>query len=86
VGEVPGRQCPTAGWPRMLGILATRVIVGHVRAHGTALARDCEGYGLTKLTEVPQFVRPFLVPPQVAFFSENDAPVQFGNWMYSLAK
>ena len=28
---------------------------------------------------------PFLVPPQVAFlFTLNDAPVQFGNWMYSL--
>jgi len=25
-------------------------------------------------------------PAQVAFASVNNAPVQFGNWMYSLAK
>ena len=44
-------------------------------------------YGVTKVTEVPQLDMPFLVPPHVAFlFTLNDAPVQFGNWMYSWAK
>ena len=44
------------------------------------------GYGVTKLTDVPQFAKPFLVPPQVPIFSWNWGGAQFGDWIYSLAK
>ena len=43
-------------------------------------------YGVTKLTDVPQFAKPFLVPPQVPMVRVNWGGVQFGDWMYSLAK
>jgi hypothetical protein len=43
-------------------------------------------YGVTKLTDVPQFAKPFLVPPQVPMVRVNCGGVQFGDWMYSLAK
>jgi hypothetical protein len=41
---------------------------------------------VTELTEVPQFAKPSLVPPQVPMVKVNADPVQFGYWMYSLAK
>ena len=41
---------------------------------------------MTEFTEVPQLARPFLVPPQVASVSVNVGGMQFGDWMYSLAK
>jgi hypothetical protein len=44
------------------------------------------GYGTTELTEVPQLAKPSLVPPQVPIVRVKAGPVQFGNWMYSLAK
>ena len=44
------------------------------------------GYGVTKLTDVPQFAKPFLVPPQVPMVRVNWGGEQFGDWMYSLAK
>jgi hypothetical protein len=43
-------------------------------------------YGVTWLTEVPQFAKPSLVPPQVPIVRVNADPVQFGDWMNSLAK
>src|SRR6516225_5837268 len=43
-------------------------------------------YGVTKLTDVPQFAKPFLVPPQVPMVRVNCGGAQFGDWMYSLAK
>ena len=43
-------------------------------------------HGVTKLTDVPQFAKPFLVPPQVPMVRVNWGGVQFGDWMYSLAK
>ena len=43
-------------------------------------------YGVTKLTDVPQFAKPFLVPPQVPMVRVNCGGAQFGEWMYSLAK
>ena len=38
-------------------------------------------YGTTKLTEVPQFAKPSLVPPQVPSVRVNSGSRQFGNWM-----
>ena len=38
------------------------------------------------MTDVPQLAKPSLVPPQVPMVKVNDAPVQLGCWMYSLAK
>jgi hypothetical protein len=38
------------------------------------------------LSDVSQLVRPFLVPPQVPRVRVNWGGVQFGDWMYSLAK
>ena len=40
-----------------------------------------DAYGTTELTEVPQFARPFLVPPQVASVRVNAGGRQFGDWM-----
>jgi hypothetical protein len=38
-------------------------------------------YGTTELTEVPQFAKPSLVPPQVGIVRVNSSPTQFGYWM-----
>jgi hypothetical protein len=39
------------------------------------------GYGVTELTEVPQFAIPSLVPPQVPTVRVNWGGRQFGYWM-----
>ena len=67
----------------------------HLRLIGPAAAKTTQplrtscpdSYGVTELTEVPQFAKPSLVPPQVARAKAlNAAPVQFGYWMYWVAK
>ena len=50
------------------------------------LTRADWGYGVTELTDVPQFALPSLVPPQVPMVRVNCGGAQFGYWMYSLAK
>jgi hypothetical protein len=38
-------------------------------------------YGTTKLTDVPQFAKPSLVPSQVPSVRVNSDPTQFAYWM-----
>jgi hypothetical protein len=42
---------------------------------------DGPAYGENAFTEVPQFAKSSLVPPQVARVKVNAEPVQLGYWM-----
>ena len=76
---------PAARWPRMRGILGDPG--GRQPGQGRWFSPGTRrGYGTTELTEVPQLAKPSLVPPQVPIVRVNAFPVQFGDWMYSLAK
>jgi len=88
-GNVPeaddhGRKSHTRpnGFSRRMPHLAVAL-----RGAASHLFRVDLGYGVTWLTDVPQFARPFLVPPQMPnALGWKAGGAQFGDWMYSLAK